>query len=58
MQYRDELITVAGGEVGPLTRQFYQALTDIQYGRAADPFGWVMPVTELQLHLQTRVAGA
>src|SRR3954447_17975006 len=37
----------AGGEVqgsteaGPLTMQIRQALIDIQYGRADDPFGWM-----------------
>jgi branched-chain amino acid aminotransferase len=33
---------VAGaGEPGPVTMQLRQALLDIQYGRAADPHGWV-----------------
>jgi branched-chain amino acid aminotransferase len=28
----------------PVTRRLYQALTDIQYGRAADPYGWHVPL--------------
>jgi branched-chain amino acid aminotransferase len=32
---------VNGGEVGPITRQFYKTLTDYQYGKAQDPYGWV-----------------
>jgi branched-chain amino acid aminotransferase len=32
------------GEVGPVTRHFYQLLTDYQYGRAQDPHGWVREV--------------
>jgi branched-chain amino acid aminotransferase len=27
-------------QVGPVTQRLYQALTDIQYGRSADPHGW------------------
>lgn len=27
-------------ESGPVATQLYQALTDIQYGRAPDPYGW------------------
>ncbi len=26
---------------GPVGQRLYQALTDIQYGRAADPYGWI-----------------
>ncbi len=31
---------VGSGESGPVTRKLYAALTDIQYGRTADPYGW------------------
>lgn len=31
---------LGGGGAGTVARQFYRALTDIQYGRAADPYGW------------------
>jgi branched-chain amino acid aminotransferase len=44
IRYADRLITVGDGRVGPLARRFYQAITDIQYGRAEDPNGWVVPV--------------
>jgi branched-chain amino acid aminotransferase len=40
----DQEITVGGGKVGPLAKRFYQTITDIQYGRAEDPMGWVVPV--------------
>ena len=33
--------TVADGAPGPITRALYEQLTDIQYGRAADPYGWM-----------------
>ena len=44
IKYGEELITIGGGGVGPLSQRFYDSLTDIQYGKAEDPFGWVVPV--------------
>jgi branched-chain amino acid aminotransferase len=44
IKYADRLITVGDGRVGPLAQRFYKAITDIQYGRADDPQGWVVPV--------------
>jgi branched-chain amino acid aminotransferase len=45
IHYGEEALTVGGGKVGPLAQRLYDSLTDIQYGRSADPFGWVVPVT-------------
>ncbi len=42
--WRDEEITVGDGGVGPMAHKFYKAITDIQYGRADDPFDWVTPI--------------
>ncbi len=39
--YKDEIATVAGGGVGPVTRLLYDTLTGIQYGRLPDRFGWM-----------------
>jgi branched-chain amino acid aminotransferase len=44
IRYGDGLITVGDGRVGPLAQRFYKAITDIQYGRAEDPKGWIVPV--------------
>jgi len=44
IKYGDELITIGDGAVGPLSRRFYDALTDIQYGKAEDPFDWIVQV--------------
>jgi branched-chain amino acid aminotransferase len=41
----DRDITVADGQVGPVASRLYKTLTDIQYGRAEDPFGWMERVT-------------
>ena len=45
IKYADRLTTVGDGRVGPLAQRFYKAITDIQYGRADDPKGWVVPVS-------------
>jgi branched-chain amino acid aminotransferase len=37
-------IAVGAGQTGPLTQKIYSVLTDIQWGRAADPFGWTIEV--------------
>lgn len=37
-------ITVAGGQIGPLTARLYNALTAIQWGTAPDALGWIVPV--------------
>lgn len=44
LAWRDEVITIADGNVGPIARRLYTAITDIQYGRADDPFGWTVPI--------------
>jgi branched-chain amino acid aminotransferase len=44
IKYGDQVITIAGGEVGPVARKYYNAITDIQYGKAEDPLGWIVPV--------------
>jgi branched-chain amino acid aminotransferase len=31
----------SGDRTGPVTLAMRQALVDIQYGRAEDPFGWM-----------------
>jgi branched-chain amino acid aminotransferase len=44
IKYKGRQITVADGQVGPLARKFFKTITDIQYGRAEDPQGWIEPV--------------
>jgi len=34
-------VTINGGEAGALTMRIRKALTDIQYGRAEDRYGWM-----------------
>jgi branched-chain amino acid aminotransferase len=38
--YRGQNYTLASGEAGPVARTLFKSLTDIQYGRVPDPYGW------------------
>jgi branched-chain amino acid aminotransferase len=42
--YKGQDYLVNNDTVGPVSHHLYQALTDIQYGRAPDPFGWTMKI--------------
>jgi branched-chain amino acid aminotransferase len=44
--WRGKELTIGDGRVGPMAQRFYKAITDIQYGRAEDPFGWIVPVDD------------
>ena len=37
-------IVVNGGQPGPLARRLFDAITDVQYGRAPDRLGWMIDV--------------
>ena len=38
--YQGKDYAFAGAEAGPVARALFKGLTDIQYGRCADPYGW------------------
>ena len=44
LKYEDQVIEIGDGAVGPIANRLYEALTDIQYGNAEDPLGWIEPV--------------
>lgn len=37
-------VPIGDGKIGPLAQKLYDSLTAIQYGRAADPYGWTAEV--------------
>ena len=41
IKYGKKVLTINNGKVGHMTDKFYKAITDIQYGRAEAPFGWI-----------------
>jgi branched-chain amino acid aminotransferase len=44
IKYGDRVITINDNQTGPVAQKYYNAITDIQYGKAEDPLGWIEPV--------------
>ncbi len=40
--YKGKDYTVGNGQPGPVAQHLYKSLTDLQYGRREDPYGWTM----------------
>lgn len=39
--YKEDKVAIGDGGIGAITQKLYDTLTGIQYGRIADPFGWI-----------------
>jgi branched-chain amino acid aminotransferase len=46
LKVEDKVLEVGGGKVGPVAQKLFDAIMDIQYGRAEDPLGWIEPVSK------------
>jgi branched-chain amino acid aminotransferase len=44
LKYGDRVIKIGDGKVGPMALKFFDAITDIQYGRVEDSMGWIEKV--------------
>jgi branched-chain amino acid aminotransferase len=44
IKYGDQVITINNNQTGPVAQKYYNAITEIQYGHADDPLGWIVPV--------------
>ncbi len=44
LRYKDEVMTIGGGTIGPLSQKLYDTVTGIQLGHVADPYGWRVKV--------------
>ncbi len=44
LKYRDKILQFNEDEAGELGTKLYKAITDIQYGRTEDKYGWIFPV--------------
>ena len=40
LRYKDDVMTIAGGEIGPLSQKLYDTITGIQLGKLPDEMGW------------------
>ncbi|MBO5078138.1 MAG: branched-chain amino acid aminotransferase [Oscillospiraceae bacterium] len=46
LRFRDEVMTIADGQTGPLSLKLYETITGIQTGKLPDPKGWRVRVGE------------
>ena len=44
LEWGDKVMIINNGEIGPISAYAYQTLTDIQWGRTKDPFGWSIEI--------------
>ena len=44
LNFKDQNLVIGDGQTGPIAQKFFQHLTDLQYGRIDDPFGWIEPL--------------
>lgn len=42
--YQGKEYVIGDGGIGTLTQKLYNELTDLQWGRKKDPYGWIVPV--------------
>ena len=46
LKYEDQVIAIGDGQVGPVAHKFFDAIMDVQYGRADDPMEWIETAVE------------
>jgi len=46
LRYKDDVMTINGGNIGPLSQKLYDTITGIQTGKVEDPMGWRFKVGE------------
>ena len=44
LSYKGKTYEICGGKIGETTQMLYDELTGIQWGKIADPFGWIYNV--------------
>jgi branched-chain amino acid aminotransferase len=44
LKYKDKVLTIGDGKVGPMAGKLFNTIQDIQYGKSEDSFGWIEPV--------------
>ncbi len=42
--YNDKAYTISDFKIGEVTQRLYDTVTGIQWGKIADPYGWIVPV--------------
>ena len=56
--YQGRDYALGTGEPGPVAQRLFKGLTEIQYGRAPDPYGWTRLVKVASVTTATSVTSA
>ena len=40
LRYKDDVMVIGGGKIGPVSQKIYDTVTGIQLGKLEDKFGW------------------
>ena len=44
LRYKDEVMVIGDGNIGPVSQKIYDTITGIQWGKKEDPLGWRIEV--------------
>ncbi|MDD2533416.1 MAG: branched-chain amino acid aminotransferase [Eubacteriales bacterium] len=44
LRYKELVMNFNDGKIGPLSQQFYDIITGVQYGRLKDDYGWIVKI--------------
>jgi len=44
LKWGEKIMAINGGKIGPVSQKLYDTLTDLQWGRIPDTFGWTVSV--------------
>jgi branched-chain amino acid aminotransferase len=44
LRYKDEVMQIGDGNIGPVSQKLYDTITGIQWGKIDDPFGWSVEI--------------
>ena len=44
LRYKDDVMTIGDGNIGPVSQKLYDTITGIQWGTSDDKFGWRIEV--------------
>ena len=44
LKWGDEVMEINNGKIGPISQRLYDTMTEIQWGKIKDPFGWTVEV--------------
>ena len=44
LRYKDDVMTINSGDIGPVSQKLYDTITGLQNGTIEDTFGWTLTI--------------